>query len=306
GSGQDYLDGGTGGDTMYGGLGDDTFIVDSASDVTGEGLANGGTDTVLSSVTRSLGSNIENLTLTGSANINGTGNNLNNILTGNSGANTLSDGAGEDQLFGGGGNDTLSAGANNDYLDGGEGADTMFGGLGNDTYVVDNAGDITQEGPSAGGIDTILSSVTRTLGSNLENLTLTGTSAINGTGNTLANVITGNIAANTLTGGAGADTFVFAAALGAGNIDAITDFNVTDDTIELDVTIFTGISIGALAVEAFVIGTAAADSNDRIIYDPTTGALYYDADGDGGGAAVQFATLGTGLALTNNDFLGGP
>jgi Ca2+-binding RTX toxin-like protein len=303
GSGTDYLDGGSGGDTMYGGLGDDTFIVDSASDVTGEGQPTGGTDTVLSSVTRSLGANIENLTLTGSANINATGNNLDNILTGNIGNNTLSDGAGNDQLFGGLGNDTLSAGAGTDYLDGGEGADTMFGGLGDDTYVVDNTGDITQEGPSAGGIDTILSSVTRSLGANLENLTLTGTNAINGVGNTLANTIAGNSAANTLTGGGGADAFVFNTALGAGNIDTISDFVVVDDTIHLSNAIF-GLGAGALSASAFVIGAAAADASDRIIYDSATGALYFDADGDGAGAAIHFATLGTGLALTSDDFWG--
>jgi Ca2+-binding RTX toxin-like protein len=189
-------------------------------------------------------------------------------------------------------------------LDGGLGADTMDGGLGDDTYLIDNAGDYVWEGVGA-GTDTAVASINYTLRANFENLVLTGTAA-SGVGNALDNRITGNASANTLTGDEGADTFVFAAALGAGNIDAITDFNVADDTIELDVTIFTGISIGALAVEAFVIGTAAADGNDRIIYDPTTGALYYDADGDGAGAAVQFATLGTGLALTNNDFLGGP
>src|SRR5207249_1627598 len=131
-----------------------------------------GTDTVQSSIAYILGANVENLTLTGTSAINGTGNTLNNVLTGNSAANVL---------------------------DGGTGADTMAGGTGDDTYVVDNAGE---------GTDTVQSAVTYTLAANVENLTLTGASAINGTGNTLNNIITGNSTANVLDGGAGVDTLV--------------------------------------------------------------------------------------------------
>jgi serralysin len=118
--------------------------------------------------------------------------------------------------------------------------------------------------------------------------------------------VDGGAGADFLEGGNGADTYVFSSALGGGNIDTIAGFNVVDDTIELSTAIFTGIGIGVLGSNAFVIGAAAGDADDRIIYDSATGALYYDADGDGGGAAVQFATLATGLALTANDFLGGP
>jgi serralysin len=112
------------------------------------------------------------------------------------------------------------------------------------------------------------------------------------------------LGADTMNGGDGADAFVFSTALGGGNVDAIKSFNVADDTIRLDITIFTAIANGALDANAFVIGAAAADADDRIIYDSATGALYYDADGDGAGAAVQFATLSAGLALTEADFLG--
>jgi Ca2+-binding RTX toxin-like protein len=185
-AGNDTLDGGTGSDKMYGGLGNDTYVVNVSTDTIYEN-ANEGTDTVKSSVTLTLGSNVENLTLTGTSAINGTGNALDNVLTGNSAANTLTGGAG------------------NDTIDGGSGSDTMVGGTGDDTYFVNVSTDKITENANE-GTDTIRSSVTLTLGNNVENLTLTGTSAINGTGNTLNNVLTGNSANNTLTGNAGNDT----------------------------------------------------------------------------------------------------
>lgn len=272
-----------------------------------------GIDTVISSVTRTLGDRLENLTLTGTANIWGTGNALANVITGNSGNNTLRGEAGADTLYGG---------AGDDYLDGGSGVDTMYGGAGNDTYVVTTAADVTIETSNADGIDTVLSSVTRQLGSFIENLTLTGTANIWGTGNTLANTIIGNsgdnrlnggagndklnggLGADMLIGGSGADVFIFDSALGGGNIDRITDFSVVDDTIWLENAIFTALgATGTLAAGAFRIGAAAADADDRIIYNSASGALLYDADGNGAGAAIQFATLSAGLALTNADFL---
>ena len=171
------LNGSGGADTMDGGAGNDTYVVDNANDAIAEAIS-AGTDTVESSVTYVLGANVENLTLTGTAAINGTGNALANALAGNSGANRL---------------------------DGGAGADAMAGGAGNDVCVVDNAGDVVTE-LAAGGTDTVESSLTYTLGTELENLTLTGTAAINGTGNTANNILTGNVANNVLTGGLGNDT----------------------------------------------------------------------------------------------------
>ena len=117
----------------------------------------------------------------------------------------------------------------------------------------------------------------------------------------------GNGGNDTLYGGAGADAFVFSTTLGGGNVDSIVGFSVVDDIIHLDVSVFTGIGLGVLAANAFVIGAAALDADDRIIYNAATGALFYDADGDGAGAAVQFATLAPGLGgLTSADFLGIP
>ncbi|WP_395022663.1 beta strand repeat-containing protein, partial [Dongia sp.] len=185
-NGDDYLDGGAGVDRMYGFGGNDTYVIDNASDFVNE-YANEGTDTILSSVNWTLWVNFENLTLTGTSAISGTGNSVDNVLTGNSAANTLTGAAG------------------NDTLDGGAGNDTLVGGAGDDTYVVDSTGDVVTENASE-GTDLVKSSVTWTLSANLENLTLTGSNAIDGTGNALDNVLTGNDAANTLTGGAGNDT----------------------------------------------------------------------------------------------------
>ncbi|MDQ3479188.1 MAG: calcium-binding protein, partial [Pseudomonadota bacterium] len=213
-------------------------------------------------------------------------------------------------------------------LNGGLGADTMDGGIGNDIFFVDNVGDIVTEGIGEGN-DLVRSSVDFTLGDNVDRLTLTG-SAITGTGNALNNIISGNDAGNVLfgdggndrlsggngddglyggtgndrlTGGAGVDGFVFNTALDQNtNVDRITDFSVAEETISLDSSVFTQIATGELAVGAFHEGTAAADADDRIIYDSATGRLYYDADGNGAEAAVQFAQVTAGTALTNADF----
>ena len=323
GRGDDTLNGGLGNDTLIGGLGNDTYVVNAAGDVITEiSKASTEIDTVLSSVRRVLGSNLENLTLTGKAAIDGSGNELVNTLTGNSAANTLTAGASDDVLYGGRGNDTLN---------GGFGGDAMAGGLGNDTYIVDSAGDVvTEKSKLASEIDTVRSSVSWTLGANLEHLTLTGSSAIRGTGNALANSLTGNAAANVLdgglrddalrggsgndtligglgndrlTGGPGLDTFRFNGVPNtATNTDIITDFLAADDRIQLNDAAFVGIGpVGALAEAAFYAGSAAHDASDRIIYNQAAGKLYFDADGNGAGAQVLFATVTAGTTLTVAD-----
>nr|WP_295784969.1 putative Ig domain-containing protein [Rhodoferax sp.] len=198
-AGNNVLDGGAGADTLVGGAGNDTYYVDNTGDVTTE-AASAGTDLVIASVNWTLAANLENLTLAGTGNLNGTGNTAANTITGNAGDN---------------------------ILDGGTGNDTLIGGAGNDTYIIDVATDAITENLNE-GTDTVKSGATYTLGANLENLTLTGTSAINGTGNTLANTITGNSGANVLDGGAGADTLIG----GAGNDSYVVD-NVGDVITEL-------------------------------------------------------------------------
>lgn len=192
--GANRLDGGVGADTMTGGAGNDTYVVDNVLDITVE-AASGGTDTVESSVTWTLASETENLTLTGTASVGGTGNAVNNTIRGNTGANALSGAAGNDSLVGGAGDDTL---------DGGIGTDTLVGGAGNDTFVVDVATDVITE-VAGEGTDTVVTAVTLTLGSTLENVTLAGTSGIGATGNASANVMIGNAGANALSGAAGND-----------------------------------------------------------------------------------------------------
>ena len=171
------MDGGAGIDSLVGGIGDDLYILDNIADVVVEAGASG-TDTVQSSVTYTLAANVENLTLTGAAAINGTGDADNNVITGNTG---------------------------NNVLDGGTGIDSLVGGLGNDTYIVDTSTDTITEAVDA-GTDTVQSSVTYTLAANLENLTLTGGRDINGTGNANNHIITGNADDNVLSGLAGNDS----------------------------------------------------------------------------------------------------
>jgi trimeric autotransporter adhesin len=227
----DTLDGGTGTDSMSGGLGNDRYIVDATTDIVVE-AANGGNDTVQSSVTYSLNTasaaQVENLILAGTAAINATGNALANVLTGNAAANIMSGLDGNDTLLGLGGNDTLSGGNGNDRIDGGTGSDSMTGGAGDDTFVVDSTLDKVVELAGGGTFDRIESSVTlnlSTFAAEVENLSLTGTAAINATGTAVDNSLTGNSAANVLSGLGGND-FLMA---GAGN-DTL-DGGVGNDTL---------------------------------------------------------------------------
>jgi len=203
GEGDDVLNGGLGADAMIGGLGADTYYVDDLGDTIDE-TGGDGIDTVISTLTWTLGADLERLTLTGATDIDATGNALANILTGNDGANVLDGGDDKDLLYGGLGADDLIGGAGGDLLDGGLGADAMAGGLGDDIYLVDDAGDAVTE-LAAQGSDRVRASITYSLGDEVENLELTGSANINGTGNSLANQISGNSGDNSLSGGGGAD-----------------------------------------------------------------------------------------------------
>ncbi len=304
GAGNDILNGGTGADTMQGGTGNDSYYVDSTSDRVVEG-SGAGTDMVYSSVaSHTLAAYVENgrILATGSANM--TGNSLGNTIHAGVGNNVVSAGGGIDtlsyaygasgtlgvkvslatttaQATGGSGTDTVSGfenltgSANRDRLDGNSGANTLRGG---------------------GGSDTLSGS--------------SGNDALYGdAGNDILGGGTGN---DVLRGGTGRDVFRFDTALSTAtvqNLDRIADFVAADDTIQLENAIFTrfGTTTGTLASASFksVASGGATDANDYIVYERTSGALFYDRDGgaDGYADGVQIATIGTNLALTNADFV---
>jgi Ca2+-binding RTX toxin-like protein len=198
GAGADTLNGGTGADNMSGGDGNDLYLVDNIGDKVAEvAKATSGTDTVRSSVDYTLPLNIENLELSGLANLNGTGNTQANKITGNEGDNWLDGGNGFDTLMGGAGDDTLI---------GGGGIDQLIGGDGSDTYQISSTEDTIIETAKGGDQDVVESSVSYVLGDNLEVLILTGTGSIDGTGNTLDNTLEGNDAGDQLRGENGNDS----------------------------------------------------------------------------------------------------
>jgi len=288
--GNDTLNGGAGADTMLGGIGNDTYVVDNAGDIVTENLDEG-IDLVQSSISYTLTDNVENLSLTGTASINGTGNTLDNVIVGNTGNNILS---GLD------GNDTLTGNAGNDTLDGGSGVDSMTGGTGNDTYVVDNIGDVVTEALNA-GTDTVQSSISYTLGANVENLTLTGLDAINGTGNTLNNTITGNAAANMLDGGAGADSM----AGGAGDDtytvdnsgDAVTEaLNAGIDTVQSSITY----TLVANVENLTLTGTAAINGTGNALDNTIIGNSAANVLNGGVGADTMVGGAGNDTYIVDN------
>ncbi|MFN5514251.1 MAG: bluetail domain-containing putative surface protein [Cyanobacteriota bacterium] len=291
--GNDSLNGTTGADTLIGLAGNDTYTVNHIGDIVTENL-NEGTDTVKSDIGYTLPDNVEKLTLNGSANLNGTGNALKNTLTGNAGNNILTGLAG------------------NDTLDGKAGADTMVGGLGNDTYTVDNAGDVVTENANEGA-DAVKASISYTLGANLENLTLTGSANLNGTGNALKNKITGNTGANILNGGAGADTLagkagndIFVFQFGQSIVtaqDRVSDFAIGADKIDL-------LTQGGAVMNAPVAFTRAANSATTNI-NTIVNNVFADADGASSGSqvlAINSAALvraNTSTYLMINDGMAG-
>jgi len=333
-NGNDSLNGGVGDDRLEGGQGADTYLI-----AKGDGhdvLYNYDSDSAVDVI------NFTNVNLCDLTGANQVGNNF--VLSygtdsqatvqyhfyGGSyqvGKYIFSDGSMINSVvMGSTGDESLSGTATtNDLIVGAGGIDTMTGLAGDDVYQT-NGGDTIVEADSA-GTDTVLSSVSLILGDNLEKLVLI-TGALNGTGNSLDNQLCGNTANNilkglvgndtlngglgndTLAGGSGADYFDFTTAPNAtSNKDTITDFSVVSDTIRLENSIMTGLgtATGVLAIGAFHSGTVdtATQVDDRIIYNTSTGALFYDADGTGSTAAVQLAIIGstTHPALTNADFM---
>ena len=264
-AGNDLLDGGSGADRMTGGVGDDIYVIDNASDVVTEAV-NGGIDLIRTNrTTYTLASNFENLAYFGDANFTGTG---------NAAANSIAGGIG------------------NDRLDGRAGNDTMAGGAGNDQYVVDSVGDVIVELASQ-GTDAVTSSVSYTLGANIENLTLSGSAGLSGAGNASANQITGNSGANTLRGAGGAD-----ALNGGGGTDTAA-FDQAAASYALDHT-------GSAVIVSDLVGGEGTDTLTSIETLSFAGASYAIVAGTGtantlnGGAGSQ-AIFGLG----GNDTING-
>ena len=238
------------------------------------------------------GSEIEIFTTTnhaGTAAINLTGNNFAQLIVGNDGKN---------------------------IIDGGGGPDTLMGRSGDDKYFVRHPGAAVIESTGQ-GIDRVwtTTSFALTPGSEIETFTTTihtATTAINLTGNEFGQFIVGNDGSNVINGGAGSDTLVsragadiylFNTALGPSNIDDLTDFSGANDIFHIDNAVFSGLPTGMLSANAFFKGPAAHDADDRIIYNSSTGALLFDADGTGGIAAQQFANIAAGIGIDNSYFI---
>ena len=324
GSGNDTLDGGAGGDSLAGGLGDDTYIVTS-----GDRLSDtGGIDHVVSNTSWTLGTGFEHLTLTGTGNFSGTGNALDNRIVGSAGNNTLYGRGGNDTFDGGAGTDTVDFGpgatsgavidlalmmnvehaggtAFDDRMAGNGAANRLSGGNGNDTFVASAGRDTLDGGAGFDTVDLSFAPLGATQLVNIEGFIgsvaadrITGTSSANridaGAGDDTLGGGRGN---DTLLGGAGRDSFEFRESPARANADRITDFASGVDKIWLDDAAHS--RVGALGNFAagdvrFWAGAGAVrghDANDRVIYDVSTGNLYYDADGSGRGGAVLIATL---------------
>ena len=279
-----------GGDILIGLRGDDVYVIDAANVLVIE-AADEGLDraTVLASGSGFVlngNSYVETLAAeAGTAPIAITGNLLTQRIVGNAGANVLSTGGG--------------------------GADTLDGGAGDDIYRVHG----TVQIEDTDGFDIIYASGSFRLFSSaaieaISTAVQAGSDQIDLTGNDTSQTIAGNYGSNrldgrggadTLIGLAGADTFAFTTPLGAGNVDTIQDFVSGTDRIALATDVFAALG-GGVSASSFVTGSAAADSDDRLVYDAASGRLFYDADGSGPGAAIQFAQLALGTALNANDF----
>lgn len=342
-AGNDRLIGGDGSDTLSGGAGNDTLIGGGGSDHADYGTATSGVTVSLAvtaaQATGGAGSDtltlIENLTGSGHAD-RLTGNAAANIISGGNGADTITGGAGADTLAGGADGDlfllaTIADHAMGESVTGDGGIDELryTGGAGSlvltsgvdverviigtgtginavttGTAAINISAAAVAQGITLGGNN----GANRFLGSAHDDLLsgLGGNDSLDGSGG--HDTLQGGLGLDTLTGGAGADVFVFNTVPNASsNRDTITDFSTTDDLIHLAASVMAGLgTAGALLADAFAAGaglTTAQDASDRIVYNTLTGALYYDADGSGGAAAVQFATVGNLANLTASDFL---
>jgi Ca2+-binding RTX toxin-like protein len=280
GGGDDYLLGGSSADSLYGGAGDDIITGGTTRpDETGNDLIYGGGGKDI------LQAHAGNDTVFGGdGNDYFVGHDGKDVLNGDDGNDEMSGEGGDDRMFGGRGDDQGDLGVGNDAFYGGVGNDSCFGRAGADSMFGD-AGNDRLDGLD--GNDNLYGGVGDDIVAGFQ----------------ANDIVVGGAGNDTLIGGTGSDRFVFDNALGAGNIDLLLDFVINEDKIVLDRDVFSALgSIGALDAGKLRIGTNAADSSDRIIYNPTTGDLFYDRDGSGGAGKIKFAILQPSLALEGADF----
>jgi len=310
--GNDVLDGGDGVDSLDGGLGNDTYIVTAGDVIVSDP---GGNDTLFTPVSANLSSNnIDNVTATGTSNVSVEGNNLSNVIVGNDAPNYINARGGSDTIMGNGGNDTfnMSMGGTfsfgSDSIDGGAGVDTVEystnakSGLNADL----EAGQVT--GGEAGGLSFVtIVSIERFIAGDFNDV-ITGSSAANyldGRGGN--DTLNGGAGNDTLVGGAGLDSFVFSDPPTAANADSVTGFASGSDKVALDNADFTSIggegnfASGDARFWAAAGATGGHDATDRVVYNTSTGSLYYDADGSGAGAAQLIATFTGNPAIAATD-----
>ena len=317
----DVLNGGGGADDLQGRGGNDNYLVDNAADAITE-LAGQGIDRVRSSVSFRLAANVEDLELTGTSAINGTGNVLVNRILGNAARNVLDGGAAADLLQGGEAGDLYLISAVGDhpqaeFIDTGlsgidevriaaaAGSFLLFAGdTGIEQVVIGSGTAVTPVTTGRGAVNVNAAAVTN-------GLLLVGNDGNNAiVGTALADRFQSRLGNDTLTGGSGADTFLFDTAPdAAGNRDVITDYQPGVDRIQLKATIFAGVGTAGttMAPGVFVAAAGASaglDANDRIILNTTTGLLSYDGDGSGKRGSIAFAQLPVGIAglVTAADF----
>ncbi|WP_052954627.1 calcium-binding protein [Microvirga vignae] len=302
GSGADYIDGGDGNDTLngadgddllQGGLGDDSLVGGFGSDLLYGGGGNnlleggGGADTLDGSGGFGVAS-YQHAFIAVTANLSdaaaNTGEAAGDVFIA---VNGLWGSAFHDILIGNANGNWIIADAGNDLVDGGAGSDTLFGSTGHDTL---DGGDDTDLLYGEGGDDVLLGRAGADLIDGGD-----GSDALRGEAG--ADTLIGGAGSDELVGGDGQDVFV----LDASGPDRIIDFTVGEDRIQLSASLF-GLGAGTLATAAFRLGAAAGTADQKILYDRGTGALWFDADGSGAGAAVKLATIGAGKALTAADF----
>jgi Ca2+-binding RTX toxin-like protein len=313
-SGRDLLQGFGGADTLNGGLGDDVYVADP-SDVL---IDAGGTDMIVTDANWTLGADFEDLQMLGTGNLSVTGNNANNLALGNSGNNYFNMRAGDDRIFAGAGNDWIDMSAfgtasyGNDIVDGGAGFDTINFAIsaGQQSAIVVDFSEQSIRGGGLNGAGSVsVTGVERVIGAGFNDTFKGGDAADTFEGREGNDTLSGMAGNDTLIGGTGQDTFLFASTAGAANADVVADFVSATDKLTFDNSVLT--ALGATGTFAagdarFAAGagfTSGRDASDRIVYNTTTGQLFYDADGNGSGASQLVATLQGAPALAATDIV---